>query len=539
MDRADSLLLQDLLPHLLPHLGPLVDDSGVLCAALLGRDGAIRRANRAFAGLVGCDLSALPGRELGEFLTSFDRASVDGWLKAADDAPGERRLVNFLLQAGAVQTLRCSFLPAGAEVLFLAEPILEDDRSLKAELLELNSQLTVLSRENARRGRELAQNVQTLSKEVEQRRVAEARLALHEAELERTVDARTRELREANLLLRRTQFAMDRSKDGVLWMTRDGRIIYANEAAERLTDRRGPELLAAAIDALCPAQTPEAWSALWQEAQARGGLTFEGVFRTAGGADVPVEVSANPLRYGEEEYACWFVRDITARNRAQEELQRLLRVTQEDAATKGRLVEEVNHRVKNNLVSIMGLLLAEKRNAPSEGLPWVEAATDSLMVRVRGMISAHEMLSETEWAPLPLAELARRVVGAIVVSGGGAGRVELDVAPSDVRVSPRQVSTLALALGELAANTLKHALPARERVRVAVRTEADSERYAVEYRDDGPGYPEGVLGGERPSSGLRLVSSLVEGTLLGSLALSNDHGAVATMRFCKEALSTT
>ena len=220
-------------------------------------------------------------------------------------------------------------------------------------------------------------------------------------------------------------------------------------------------------------------------------------------------------------------------------MERLLDQTRRDDEAKGRLLQEINHRVKNNLVSLLGLLLSERLGASPEGLPWVDATVKRVSDRIRGMLEAHEMLSEAEWAPLPLEELSRRLVQQVLSHSLTAGRSSLEVVPSQARISPRQVSSVALVLNELATNTLKYAAPQGEHVRVAVRIAEDEEFCTLQYRDDGPGYPAAVLKGDLPSVGLRLVSSLVSGTLRGKLLLANDGGAVATIQIRKEDPATT
>jgi len=51
----------------------------------------------------------------------------------------------------------------------------------------------------------------------------------------------------------------------------------------------------------------------------------------------------------------------------------------------------------------------------------------------------------------------------------------------------------------------------------------------LEYRDDGPGYPEETLRLERHNVGMYLLQTLATHTLRGTLTLVNDGGAVAIL----------
>ncbi len=209
---------------------------------------------------------------------------------------------------------------------------------------------------------------------------------------------------------------------------------------------------------------------------------------------------------------------------------RLFEQTQQDAQTKAELLKEVNHRVKNNLVAILGLLLAEKRYTPANGRFYVEPAIDGLSHRIEGLLEVHQMLSESKWAPMCLSDLATRIVHAVLNTVPPGQHVVVDISPSPIEVSPRQANNLALVINELATNTVKYALARRETARIAIRAAVEGDMIYLEYRDDGPGYPEEMLRLERYNVGLYLLQTLVKHSLHGTLTLANDGGAVAIMR---------
>jgi two-component sensor histidine kinase len=116
----------------------------------------------------------------------------------------------------------------------------------------------------------------------------------------------------------------------------------------------------------------------------------------------------------------------------------------------------------------------------------------------------------------------------------------MEVTPSEVRISPRQARNLALVINELVTNTLKHASSGNTVTSIFLRIDLkDDNTVLLEYRDDGPGYPEDVLRLERHGVGLYLIQSLVSHALRGSLALANDGGGVTTIRFHPEENNTT
>ena len=223
--------------------------------------------------------------------------------------------------------------------------------------------------------------------------------------------------------------------------------------------------------------------------------------------------------------------DVTEFRRAVDDRQRLLEQTQQDAQTKADLLNEVNHRVKNNLMAILGLLLSEKRHAPAAGREYVEVAIQNLSLRIRGLIQVHQMLSDGQWTSMRLTDLARRVISAALGAVPTGQCVQVEIEPSDVEISPRQANNLALALNEIATNTAKYALGDRNRARISVRMGKEEDSIFLRYCDDGPGFPPEVIRGEWGNVGLNLIRQLATETLRGSLALSNEGGAVTLLRF--------
>lgn len=264
---------------------------------------------------------------------------------------------------------------------------------------------------------------------------------------------------------------------------------------------------------------------------------------------------------------------------------RLHEQTRYDAATKAALLDEVNHRVKNNLASIIGLVYAEQRYIP-ENLPQYEfymAMTNRLINRIKRLATVHNMLSATEWSPLPLSELISQVVYTSLEILPRNQRAEVDIYPSPsqcekgktkplppleslhtaqdneidgsvpvcVLVDSKQASSLALILYELVTNTIKYSGPENgteatslsqagkpnglelptKTIHITIKTTMKDKKICLEYRDDGDGYPEDVLHLKRYNVGLYLIQRLVRSNLRGTFKLSNEHGAITVLYF--------
>jgi PAS domain S-box-containing protein len=215
--------------------------------------------------------------------------------------------------------------------------------------------------------------------------------------------------------------------------------------------------------------------------------------------------------------------DISERKAAEEEIRKY-------AQTQATLLSEVNHRVKNNLSAIIGLLYAERQTAreADSGIP--APAFDDLISRVHGLAAVHEMLSAAEWRALNVAEVVTEVIRGLLNGLPAKKRVALEVTDSELRIGPLMAPKLSLLVNELATNTLKYALRERHSARIDVAVAKEKGSLVLEYRDDGPGYPEEVLAGRGRGAGLYIAETIVRRDLRGEILFRNEAGAVAVAR---------
>ncbi len=226
-------------------------------------------------------------------------------------------------------------------------------------------------------------------------------------------------------------------------------------------------------------------------------------------------------------------RDITERIKHEEKLHELLAQTKQDARTKGELLREVNHRVTNNLMAVLGLLAFEVEHAPTLSGE-LNPVIGRMSQRIRGLLHVHRQLAHSGWAPLEVVALAEQTIRNALSAATWRQSAKIAAAPSKFKVSPRQAATLAMVFNELATNTVKYAGRAERPVEVSFSTEGDEHWLTLSYRDNGPGYPAEVLENERSNVGLKLIRELVTGTLRGTVALFNEDGAVVVIRIRRE-----
>ncbi len=194
---------------------------------------------------------------------------------------------------------------------------------------------------------------------------------------------------------------------------------------------------------------------------------------------------------------------------------------------------ELSHRVKNNLVALSGMLLIEQRFLAKSAERHAQTAIlDKLANRIRGLTTVYDLLSGAGWEPAQLSELARRMVHAALQTLPSDKRPQVCFfCAAHVSATPEEAHHLAIILNELASNVVKHAVPAKENIQISVRIapEADNKTIRLEFRDNGPGFPETALVAEGRNAGLYLAENTARHSLGGDVTFHNDDGAVVTI----------
>ena len=215
------------------------------------------------------------------------------------------------------------------------------------------------------------------------------------------------------------------------------------------------------------------------------------------------------------------------------QLSQAIEQLREGARIQQVLLQEVNHRVKNNLTAIISMLHAEEDRDEDKGIIDFQSRMHDVVGRVEGLLTVHRLLSAAEWQPIALSTLCREIVQEAIKGVPLQQTIDLDIAHSDIKVSSDQAHYLTIVFNELATNSVKYALHDRETASIQVRIGQQGKDVLLVYCDDGPGYPEVLLSGENGQGnlGFRLIKGIVAKSLQGTLLLSNDGGAKTEISF--------
>ncbi|WP_410017476.1 transporter substrate-binding domain-containing protein [Pseudomonas sp. 6D_7.1_Bac1] len=131
-------------------------------------------------------------------------------------------------------------------------------------------------------------------------------------------------LREASEeALRLTQFSIDQSTVGILWVNWDSHVRYANRAAEDMLGYAPDGVIDRPLIDFEPGLHMDRWLSLWKRARASedGPQSFETNCVRADGSILPADVSLSFLRFRDGEYLVVYLNDVTERRRALAALQ--------------------------------------------------------------------------------------------------------------------------------------------------------------------------------------------------------------------------
>lgn len=182
------------------------------------------------------------------------------------------------------------------------------------------------------------------------------------------------------------------------------------------------------------------------------------------------------------------------------------------------LFQEVHHRVKNNLATVMALIRMH-------ALP--DAVKKDIRAQIQSMAAVHEQIYlSDQFGTLDLSAYIRRLVDSLQLSHGDRVRLICDLVPLDV--DAELAMPLGLIVNEVATNAFKHAFPNDRAGSITITLERlDSDRARIQIRDDGIGF---AADPDSPGLGSRLIAGLSK-QIGGEVSFASDGGTVFTVTF--------
>lgn len=199
---------------------------------------------------------------------------------------------------------------------------------------------------------------------------------------------------------------------------------------------------------------------------------------------------------------------------------------------KGALLQEMHHRVKNNLQQIASLLRLQKHYAADR--PATEVLEESIG-RVMAVSAVHELLSREDLDTISIRKIAEHIVQATKQSVTlPSKRIEFRVEGPELRLSSHQANSVALIVNEMVQNAVEHGFKLTDEGTILVRLTEKPNDWFLEVRNTGDAPRPDFNPDKHHDLGLQIIQGLVRGDLQGEFKLVREgEETVASIRWPK------
>ncbi|MCS3924939.1 PAS domain S-box protein [Methanosalsum natronophilum] len=234
------------------------------------------------------------------------------------------------------------------------------------------------------------------------------------------------------------------------------------------------------------------------------------------GSIYPVEVRGNKIKILDNHYILSLVQDITEKKKL------------EEAERNQIIINEIHHRVKNNLQVINSLLNMQSRVFQDQ--PMVVDALEDSQNRIRTMSLAHEKLYKTDVVgSIELYDYIKTLTNSIkktYYTEDTKVSVELDIAKMYLDMDV--VIPLGIIINECVTNSYKHAFVDQDEGTIKISFKESEDHYKMVVQDDGIGIPEDLDYMNQNTLGCKIID-LLSKQLQGDLKRDNVGGTCYTL----------
>jgi two-component sensor histidine kinase len=188
------------------------------------------------------------------------------------------------------------------------------------------------------------------------------------------------------------------------------------------------------------------------------------------------------------------------------------------------LLDEIHHRVKNNLNVVISLL--NLQNEQLHDVEQVRGALEKTRNRIYSIALTHEKLYHSEnLTEVNMRAYVESFLSTFNSSMLGDTRISIASELDEVNLSITYAVPCGIILNELLTNAVQHAFDGREGGTIKVSFTSPSERqYRLVVEDDGEGLADDFEYGMGSSLGLLLVETLIN-QIRGELVVSSEDGS--------------
>jgi two-component sensor histidine kinase len=188
-------------------------------------------------------------------------------------------------------------------------------------------------------------------------------------------------------------------------------------------------------------------------------------------------------------------------------------------AEKKTLLQEIHHRVKNNLQMVASMLSIQSQEVPEDK----RSSFTDMVSRIQSMALLHEQLHTPDHVEeLDTNRYFRELIDQSISSAAPEpSRIDRNISVEDADLELGQAVNCGMIVNELITNAIEHGLRDGEGT-LSIEFSQSNDEYSLEVSDNGSGYPFFRSENKKQSTGLDLVETIAEEHLNGSLEISSN-----------------
>ncbi len=305
-----------------------------------------------------------------------------------------------------------------------------------------------------------------------------------------------------------------------------GKIIEISPSIERYSGYKPSELIGKPVETVY--LNPQDRDDLIKQIQEKGEVVdYELVLKTKNNALLYVSTNAH-LLYDSSKQPIGIegsLRDITERKNIELQLKNSL-------IEKEMLLKEIHHRVKNNLMIISSLLNLQSRYIKDEESKNIFKESQN---RAKSMALIHERLyRSTDLKKIDFGDYIRTLADDLYHTYVMDTRlIHINASVDDLMLDINTSIPLGLIVNELVTNSLKHAFPHGKSGEIDIKFNLHDDKYQLEVKDNGIGFPKDIDYKNTESLGLSLVTSLTE-QIDGDIEFTTGSGTAFKINFTEK-----
>ena len=292
-------------------------------------------------------------------------------------------------------------------------------------------------------------------------------------------------------------------------------IIFANDAFLKLTHYSREEILGASLNDLMEEGTgPEIYSQVMDAFEspepkaacpafvATSGIEL--IYQRKDGSSFSAALQVSPVR----DSSGAIIQHVAS----------LIDLTEHKAEQKHAkmMLDELNHRVKNTLATVQGIVAQALRKATS-----TEDIRKSIEGRLFALSRSHDLLSAVKWKGSGLSEIVE-----IAMEPFHDGGHRYTMTGENIMMSPKTTLALGMAIHELATNALKYGALSNHTGTIAISWKTMGERVLISWQEaEGPL----VVAPSRKGFGSQVLTRGLAYELLGTVELNFDPKGVSCL----------